>query len=147
MNDDTCPNVIAIEFGNEIDQRTVNYVTSSDTFMPDSVYKILQHAPDIYGNPYKEYFDIFKTVWHINQALTKEKKIQIRLLDPAGIQDSFSKISSSKNKDRDLSMFDKLRWDIINLYSMQDKLTRKNKLEVQNLTRKINIIIIPVPVF
>lgn len=114
LNDDTRPDVIAIEFGNEIDQRTVNYVINTDTFIPDSIYKILQHAPDIYGNPYKEYFNVFKTVWRINQYLPKEKRIQIRLLDPAGIQDYFSKIPSNRNKDRDQSMFEKLRWDIIN---------------------------------
>ena len=114
LNDETRPDIIAIEFGNEIDQRTVNYVINSDTFVPDSVYRILQHSPDIYGNPYKEYFDIYKTVWQINQTLPKEKRIQIRLLDPAGIQDHFSKIVSNRNKDRDQSMFEKLRWDIIN---------------------------------
>ena len=114
VNDDTRPDIIAIEFGNEIDQRTVNYVINNDIFVPDSVYKILQHAPDIYGNPYKEYFDIYKTVWQINQSLPKEKRIQIRLLDPAGIQDHFSKVQSNRNKDRDQSMFEKLRWDIIN---------------------------------
>ena len=82
---------------------------NSDTFIAYSVYNILQHAPDIYGNPYKEYFNIYKTIWQINRSLPKEKRIQIRLLDPAGIQDIFSKVQSNRNKDRDQSKFEKLR--------------------------------------
>ena len=74
-NDDTRPKILALEFGNELDQRLANKIIHTSEFMPDSVIKILQHAPDIYGNPYKEYFDVIKCVWEINQGLDFEKKI------------------------------------------------------------------------
>ena len=47
---------------------------NSYTFIADSVYNIFQHAPDIYGNPYKEDFNIYKTIWQINRSLPKRKK-------------------------------------------------------------------------
>lgn len=77
--------------------------------MTDSVIKILQHAPDIYGNPFKEYFDVFKCIWEINQTLPEEKKICITLLDPVSTQDSFNKTSIQRGKSRDMTMFEKLR--------------------------------------
>lgn len=107
------PNVVALEFGNEIDQATVRRVTHSAVFMPDSVIKILQHAPDVFGNPYKEYFDVFKCIWEINSTLADEKKIFISLLDPAGVQNSFNQTSMQRSRDRDMSMFEKLRADLI----------------------------------
>lgn len=110
-NESTRPDIIALEFGSELDQGTANRVAFSDTFMPDSVIKILQHTPDIYGNPYKEYFDVYKCIWEINQSLPSDKKMRIRLLDPAGIQDHFNHIPSQKDTDRDMSMFSKIRWD------------------------------------
>lgn len=112
-NKDTRPNVIAVEFGSELDQSTAQYVVMSPTFEPDSVYKILQHTPDILGNPYKEYFDVFKCIWEINQTLPKEEKIGIRMLDPAGVQDMFNKSATKRSRDRDMSMFNKLRFDFI----------------------------------
>lgn len=108
-HDETRPQVLAVEFGNEIDQATADSVTYAAVFMPDSVIKILQHAPDVFGNPYKEYFDVFKCVWEINRTLPAEKKIRISLLDPAGVQDSFDKTSSQRSRDRDMTMFNKLR--------------------------------------
>ncbi len=108
------PKVVALEFGNEMDQATARRVTHSATFMPDSVKKILQHAPDVFGNPYKEYFDVFKCIWEINSKLPEEKKIFICLLDPAGVQDSFNQTSIQRSRDRDMSMFEKLRADLIN---------------------------------
>ena len=108
-HDETRPQVLALEFGNEIDQKTADNVTQASVFMPDSVIKILQHAPDVFGNPYQEYFDVFKCIWVINQTLPVEKKIRICLLDPAGVQDSFDKISSQRSRDRDMTMFNKLR--------------------------------------
>lgn len=108
-HDDTRPDIVALEFGNEIDQKTANYVTHSPIFAPDSVVKILQHAPDVYGNTFKEYFDVFKCIWEINQTLPEEDKIYIGLLDPAGVQDSFNKTSIQRGRDRDMSMYEKLR--------------------------------------
>ena len=111
QKDDTRPNIVALEFGNEIDQKTADEVAFSTTFMADSVIQILQHAPDTYGNPYKEYFDIFKCIWEINQSLSTEKKMKIRLLDPAGVQDYFNGVPSQRETDRDMSMFKKIRLD------------------------------------
>lgn len=113
-HDETRPKVVALEFGNEMDQKTVNRVTHSSVFMSDSVIKILQHAPDIYGNPFKEYFDVFKCVWEINLTLPQEKKIHISLLDPASTQDAFNKTSIQRGKDRDMAMFEKLRVNFVN---------------------------------
>lgn len=113
-HDETRPQVVALEFGNELDQKTVNTVTHAPVFMPDSVKKILQHAPDLYGNPFKEYFDVFKCIWEINQTLPEEKKIYISLLDPASTQDSFNKTSIQRGKDRDMAMFEKLRANLVN---------------------------------
>lgn len=110
-SDDTRPDVVALEFGSELDQNTANRVAYSKIFLADSVMKILQHAPDIYGNPYKEYFDVFKCIWKINQSLPESKKVKIRLLDPAGVQDHFNHTPLQRNADRDMSMFAKIRWD------------------------------------
>lgn len=110
---ETRPDIVALEFGSELDQATANRVAYSPTFMPDSVIKILQHAPDVLGNPYKEYFDVFKCIWEINRTLPEEEKIAIRLLDPAGVQDSFKQTSLQRSKDRDMSMFEKMRWDFM----------------------------------
>lgn len=113
-HDETRPQVLALEFGNEMDQKTADNVTHATVFMPDSVIKILQHAPDVFGNPYKEYFDVFKCIWEINQTLPAEKKIRISLLDPAGTQDSFDKTSLRRSRDRDMTMFNKLRSHYVN---------------------------------
>lgn len=113
-HNETRPQVVALEFGNEIDQNTVNKVTHASVFMPDSVIKILQHAPDVFGNPYKEYFDVFKCVWEINQTLPREEKIRICLLDPAGVQNSFDKTSLQRSRDRDMTMYNKLRSQYVN---------------------------------
>lgn len=112
-SDETRPQILALEFGNEIDQQTVNDITDSPEFKPDSVIKILQHAPDIYGNPYKEYFDVIKCVWEINRGLDPEKRIFIQLLDPAGVQDYFDGMKTNRPTDRDMSIYQKLRWDIV----------------------------------
>lgn len=109
----TRPNILAVEFGSELDQATANNVVLSATFVPDSVIKILQHAPDVLGNPYQEYFDVFKCIWEINQSLPQEEKIKIRLLDPAGVQDSFNQSSMQRSRDRDMSMYNKLRSDFV----------------------------------
>ena len=112
-NKETRPDIVAVEFGSELDQSTAQYVVSAPTFEPDSVYKILQHTPDVLGNPYKEYFDVFKCIWEINQTLPKDEKIRMRMLDPAGIQDRFNKSKTKRDRDRDMSMFNKLRLDFV----------------------------------
>lgn len=113
-NEEMRPDIVAVEFGSELDQNTADDVVRSSAFMPDSVIKILQRTPDIYGNPYREYFDVFECIWEINQSLPEGEKIRIRLLDPAGVQDLQNKIPSQRSKDRDMSMFQKLRWDFTN---------------------------------
>lgn len=110
---ETRPDVVALEFGSELDQSTADRVALSSTFMPDSVIKILQHAPDMLGNPYKEYFDVFKCIWEINRNLADNEKIMIRLLDPAGVQDSFNRTSLQRGRDRDMTMYEKVKWDFV----------------------------------
>lgn len=110
---ETRPDIVALEFGSESDQRTADRVVFSPEFMPDSVIKILQHAPDVYGNPYKEYFDVFRSIWEINRNLPDNEKIGIRLLDPAVVQHSFYRTSMQRGKDRDMAMFEKLRIDFV----------------------------------
>lgn len=110
-NKDTRPDIVALEFGNELDQATADDVVMSKTFKPDSVIKILQHAPDLLGNPYKEYFDVFKCIWEINKSLPAEEKIKVRLLDPAGIQDYYNRAPTQRDSDRDMSMYKKIRND------------------------------------
>lgn len=137
-NDATRPNVVDLEFGNEIDQKTADDVAFSNSFLSDSVIKILQHTPDIYGNPYKEYFDVFKCIWRINQTLPSNKKIRIRLLDPESTQKSLNNTGIQTNQD--LSMFEKIRKDFIDaikLYSMPVQLTLEDKLLAQNTGGKI----------
>lgn len=112
-NKETRPNIVAVEFGSELDQTTANNLVLAATFEPDSVIKILQHTPDIYGNPYQEYFDVFKCIWGINQSLPQGEKIYVRLLDPAGVQDLFNHSSTQRDRDRDMSMYNKLRLDYI----------------------------------
>ena len=112
-NEETRPNIVAVEFGSELDQSTVNNIMLSTSFEPDSVIKILQHAPDALGNPYQEYFDVFKCIWEINQSLPQEEKMYVRLLDPAGVQDSFNQSSMQRGRDRDMAMYNKLRSDFI----------------------------------
>lgn len=112
-NKETRPSVVAVEFGSELDQTTAQNVVLSSKFEPDSVIKILQHAPDVLGNPYREYFDVFKCIWEINQTLPKDERIRVRLLDPAGVQDNFNKTSIMRGTDRDMSMYNKLRYDFV----------------------------------
>lgn len=112
-NKETRPNIVAVEFGSELDQTTAQHVVMAPVFEADSVYKILQHTSDMLGNPYKEYFDVFKCIWEINQTLPEEERIGMRMLDPAGVQDMFNKSATQRSRDRDMSMFNKLRYDFI----------------------------------
>ena len=88
--------VLALELGNSIDQKLVNELLNSSEYREDLVFKILQHAPDDYGNPYKEYADVFRKVWETNQVKPKEYRTQIVLLDPAYIQQVFEDRKSTR---------------------------------------------------
>lgn len=115
MAADTTANidVLALEFGNSIDQKLVNELLNSSEYREDLVFKILQHAPDDYGNPYKEYADVFRKVWETNQVKPKEYRTQIVLLDPAYIQQVFDKEEVQYTCSRDDNMVNLIRWYII----------------------------------
>lgn len=46
--------------------------------------------------------------------IAHREKIRISLLDPAGTQDSFDKTSLQRSRDRDMTMFNKLRSHYVN---------------------------------
>lgn len=112
---DTTANIdiLALEFGNSMDQKLVNELLDSPEYREDLVFKILQHAPDVYGNPYKEYADVFRTVWETNRNKPKAYRTRIVLLDPPYIQKSFDKEKFVYTGSRDEVMFNLLRWYIM----------------------------------
>ena len=112
---DTLTNVdiLALEFGNESDQKIVNDFLKADTYREDLVLKILQHAPDNYGNPYLEYVRIFQTVWETNQQKSPKHKTQIILLDPKYVQASMDGEDFVYTGSRDDHMFSAIRGCIV----------------------------------
>jgi hypothetical protein len=74
--------VLAIEFGNVVNQKLADEFINSTTYREDLVIKILQSSPDLYGWPYLEVMQIFKTVWEENQKKSEEQKTRILILDP-----------------------------------------------------------------
>lgn len=111
MARDTTANidVLALEFGNHADQRTVNELLASPEYREDLAFKILQHAPDIYGNPYKEYAEVFRTVWQTNRDKPEAYRTRILLLDPAYIQRHFDNEEYVYTCSRDDNMFSLIR--------------------------------------
>ena len=80
---------LAVEFGSERYQYLADSLIKSPVYREDLVFKILQYTPDDLGNPYKEYADVFKTVWENNQKKPVSLRTRILLLDPAYVQDYF----------------------------------------------------------
>jgi len=115
MTQDSTANidVLAVEFGNESDQRLADTVAYAPTYREDLVFKILQHTPDIYGNPYREYADVFRTVWETNKAKSPKLRTRILLLDPAYMQEHFDGEKYTYTGSRDDNMFGHLRWCIM----------------------------------
>lgn len=101
--------VLALEFGNMGDQKLVDELLKSDEYREDLVFKILQHAPDIYGNPYLEYANIFHTVWKTNKDKASKHKTKIILLDPEYVQAHMDGEKYIYTGSRDDNMFSLIR--------------------------------------
>ncbi len=105
--------VLALEFGNMSDQKLVDEFLKNDDYREDLVFKILQHAPDTYGNPYLEYAKIFQTVWQTNKEKAPHLKTKILLLDPEYIQNYMDGEKYTYTCSRDDNMFSLIRNCII----------------------------------
>lgn len=104
---------VAVEFGSERYQYLVDSLIKSPVYREDLVFKILQYTPDDLGNPYKEYADVFKSVWENNQKKPENLRTRILLVDPAYIQDYFDGKDYVYTGSRDDNMFDIIRNYII----------------------------------
>lgn len=115
MAKDTTANIdiLALEFGNEMDQKLANELIKSPVYREDLVFKILQNTPDDYGNPYKEYADVFRAVWESNQTKPEKYRTHILLVDPAWLQKYLDKEEYVYTYSRDDNMFNLLRRYII----------------------------------
>ena len=105
----TCIDVLAVEFGNERDQPLADSLMRSSVYREDLVFKILQHAPDDLGNPYKEYADVFRTTWEANRHLPAHRRTRILLVDPGYVQDWMDGKDYVYTGQRDDNMFFLLR--------------------------------------
>ena len=105
--------VLAVEFGSERYQYLADSLIKSPVYREDLVFKILEYAPDDLGNPYKEYADVFKTVWENNQKKPESLRTRIVLLDPAYIQDYFDGKNYVYTGSRDDNMFNIIRSHVI----------------------------------
>lgn len=85
---------------------TLNLTIKSPVYREDLVFKILQYTPDDLGNPYKEYADVFKSVWENNKKKPESLRTRILLMDPAYIQDYFDGKDYVYTGSRDDNMFD-----------------------------------------
>lgn len=104
---------VAVEFGSERYQYLADSLIKSPVYREDLVFKILQYTPDDLGNPYKEYADVFKSVWENNQKKPENLRTRILLVDPAYIQDYFDGKDYVYTGSRDDNMFDLIRNYII----------------------------------
>mgnify|MGYP007016922508 FL=1 len=104
---------LAVEFGSERYQYLADSLIKSPVYREDLVFKILQYTPDDLGNPYKEYADVFKSVWENNQKKPKSLRTRILLLDPAYVQDYFDGKKYVYTGSRDDNMFNIIRNYII----------------------------------
>lgn len=107
------PDVIALEFGNRLDQRLADTVSAADIYREDLVKRILQQAPDTYGNPYREYADVFRTIWEVNRTLPRGDRMRIVLLDPPYVQAWMDGEAFTRTGSRDDAMFDAIRRSIV----------------------------------
>ncbi len=114
-NREDSPNidVLAIEFGNVINQDLADEFISSATYREDLVIKILQNSPDIYGWPYLEVVQIFKTVWEENQKKDEKHKTKILLLDPPYMIQVMNGENYNYTCSRDESMKNIIRGEIL----------------------------------
>lgn len=107
------PDVIALEFGNRLDQRLADTVAAAEVYREDLVKRILQQAPDTFGNPYREYAEVFRTVWEVNRTLPAEERMRIALLDPPYVQAWMDGEPFTYTGSRDDAMFETIRGSIV----------------------------------
>lgn len=105
--------VLAVEFGNQRDQALADSLVASPVYRHDLVLAILRDAPDDVGNPYKEYADIFRTVWEVNRTRPVEKRTRILLLDPPFILDALDGKPYRATGSRDDAQFTLLRTQLL----------------------------------
>lgn len=72
---------LAFEFGNYIDQPLADEFIESSRYRENLVVKILRNSANTWGWPYREYVDVFKTVWEENNNHPNNKPIKILLTD------------------------------------------------------------------
>lgn len=104
---------LAVEFGNRADQALADTIAVSPVYRYDLVLEILQHAPDDVGNPYKEYADIFRTVWEINRSAPAARRMRIVLLDPPFVLDALDGKPYAATGSRDDAQAALLRRELI----------------------------------
>lgn len=105
--------VLAVEFGNQADQPLADSLVASPTYRHDLAIKILRNAPDDVGNPYKEYADIFRTVWEVNRLKPESRRTRILLLDPPFVLDALDGKPYKATGSRDDTQTNLLRWELI----------------------------------
>lgn len=105
--------VLAVEFGNQRDQALADSLVAAPTYRHDLAIRILRNAPDNVGNPYKEYADIFRTVWELNRTKPRSQRTRILLLDPPFILDAMDGKPYKATGSRDDAQTDLLRWELI----------------------------------
>lgn len=104
---------LAVEFGNQADQALADEFVASPTYRHDLVVRILQNAPDLYGNPYKGYADIFRAVWESNRLKPESRRTRILLLDPPYILDYLDGKPYRATGSRDDAQYALLRWELL----------------------------------
>lgn len=105
--------VLAVEFGNQTDQALADSLVAAPVYRHDLVVKILRNAPDDVGNPYKEYADIFRTVWETNRLKPAERRTRILLLDPPFILDAMDGKPYRATGSRDDAQASLLRMELL----------------------------------
>lgn len=88
-------------------------LVASPTYRHDLAIKILRNAPDDVGNPYKEYADIFRTVWEVNRLKPESRRTRILLLDPPFVLDALDGKPYKATGSRDDTQTNLLRWELI----------------------------------
>lgn len=104
---------LAVEFGNQADQALADEFVASPTYRHDLVVRILQDAPDRFGNPYGEYADIFRAVWESNRLKPESRRTRILLLDPPYILDYLDGKPYKSTGSRDDAQYRLLRWELL----------------------------------
>lgn len=105
--------VLAVEFGNQTDQALADSLVAAPVYREDLAVKILRNAPDDVGNPYKEYADVFRTVWETNRLKPADRRTRILLLDPPFILDAMDGKPYRATGSRDDAQASLLRMELL----------------------------------